>query len=121
VTGPSNQPPDGIGFFVAWGVIEWALTGMATLGSIVAAWVWRLGSKTDKLEMEVDVLKQTLKEFEKKMAEDTQRLGDKFEQLTDKMDQLREQLPSRQFVESQINNLGQRIDNAMSGMSTRPR
>lgn len=106
-------PEGGMSFFLSWGIIEWALTAIGTGAVGIGFWVWGLGGKVDamavkivELEGKVDMIEA---EVDKKHAENqlaSARL--KAELLAHISD-----LPSRNFIESQMTALTHRIDQLM--------
>ena len=109
---------------LTWGLIEWALTGMLSMGGAMAAWVWHLAGRVDKLETaaasereELDLMRKTIREIgtalDSKINEETERLEGRMDKVMDKVDEFRSELPSRQFIETQLNNLQGRLDRSM--------
>lgn len=106
-------PENGINFLLPWGLLEYLLTALVGVAGTLGLWLLGLGRKVDRLEADA-------KQERGQMKEEIKRLEEKVERLSDKLEAVREELPSRQFIEGQLNNLGQRIDRAMESMSTRP-
>lgn len=110
-------PPDGFNLSIPWGFLEWILAAIGGVVVSVIAWVWNLGGRIEKLEVvngsrlekvvrlesKVDRLESTLAE---KLAEAEEARAKLREDL---MNELRN-LPSRVFIESQIQQLTQRLD-----------
>lgn len=128
-----SQPPDGVNLFLTWGMIEWILTATLSACGAVAGWVWHLAGRVDKLEdlvanerQEIETVRRTLQDvgnaLDRKIDEETQRVEGRMDRLGDKMDELRERIPSRQFIEAQLNNLSGRLDRSLDsrGMGARP-
>jgi hypothetical protein len=112
----SAGPPDhdGYNLFLSSSVIEWALTGLVTGIFAVAGWVWRLGVQVDRLRAGHRATKEDIEAVKKSAVELGERLDHKVDEeiknLGAKIDRIRDELPSRQFIENQINNLVGRID-----------
>lgn len=107
---PSPPPPEGVNFFVTWGIVEWMITSMAAAGAGVAGWVYHLGGRIEQLERENKLMKEAVKGLGVKIDDETERLESRVDRLVDKIDEIKEELPSRGFVEGQIGALVQRID-----------
>lgn len=113
------EPPhgDGLNFFIPWGLLEWAIGAISAVVGSIILWVLGLGKKSDRhgreigilskeiirLESKVDKLESTLEE---KLAEAERARAALKEEL---LDVLRD-LPTRVFIESQMQQLTQRID-----------
>jgi len=127
----AKPPEPGLNLFLSWGIVEWALGVISLAGSAVAGWVWHLGNRVRELEDqnkklgelvtenkgEIKQMQQLIRSFEDNMQRridgETQKLEQRMERLTEKLEQVREELPSRQFIEGQLNNLSQRLDRSI--------
>lgn len=125
---PDIPPPppshEGYNLFVTWGMIEWALTGIVSAGMFVAGWVWRLALQVEDLKMtsktleqDMNVMRRTIREvgsqLDRKIEMEVTKVDGRMARIEDKMDEIREDLPSRAFIEGQLNNLSQRMDRSM--------
>lgn len=119
-----NQQQEGITFFIRWGLIEWGLTGMLSAGFGIAGWVWHLADRVKTLENKVsneveerEVMRATIRNIgsalDRKIDDETQRLEGRMDKVTERLDEMREDLPSRGFIEGQLNNLQARLDRSM--------
>lgn len=113
-------PPEGVSFFVSWGVIDWLLTAIASAITAVIGWVWHLGGRIEALKVQLEESKQDRKAMRESIRalkvqaeEDTRQLEAKVEKLADKLEEIREAIPSRTFIETQLNQLHGRIDRTM--------
>ena len=107
MAGPSDN---GLNFLLPWGMLEWLFTFLVSSIGASALWLLTLGRKVDVLQNQIDKLEDEAKGERTQMKDEIKRLEEKVERLTDKLEAVREELPSRQFIEGQLNNLGQRID-----------
>ena len=115
---PTPPNDSGFSFMLTWGVVEWALSGMLAAGAGVAAWVWHLGRRTDKLEDLIQFYQLKLTGVEDDLREARKRSEEDRRELTKKFDELREALPDRQFILHQLNNLSMRLDGVMERKMT---
>jgi hypothetical protein len=115
---PAQLPPsaqEGFSVFVAWGLVEWALTAMLTAGSVVAIWVWHLGGRTTELERrwaaaEEEVGKMRV-EFEKLKGE----IKEEQTKVLEKIDDLKANMADKNFMTEGFSNLTRRIDGFVDG------
>ena len=99
-TGPiTPQPDDGMGIFLNWGVIEWVIGGIWVVGTAIAGWVWAIASKVEAMKKEMEMLETTIRQQDEQIRK-----------MQEKLESLGEELPSRSFIEGQINQLSLRID-----------
>jgi predicted nucleic acid-binding Zn-ribbon protein len=129
----AGEAGDGVAFYITWHVVEWAITAGWGVGSGVAVWVWTLGGKIvrlegelsfaneniRRLENETDLVRRTVRQIgsalDGKIAESSRELEGKIDSMRDRLEGIREELPSRNFIETQFSNLTQRIDRAVEG------
>lgn len=114
------DPPSGLNFFVSWGLLEWAIGVLGTAASAIAVWVWNLGRRIDEADSRMDKIDSRIEKGEDRnvqLQEDITRLVGKFERLETTIYELKDyvgkelrELPSRQFIESQITQLSERMD-----------
>lgn len=114
------EPPSGLNFFVSWGLLEWAIGVLGTAASAIAVWVWNLGRRIDEADSRMDKIDSRIEKGEDRnvqLQEDITRLVGKFERLETTIYELKDyvgkelrELPSRQFIESQITQLSERMD-----------
>lgn len=114
-----TPPPhsDGLNFFIPWEFLEWAIgTIAATVGSIIL-WVWGLGKKSDRHGRELAALAKEVIRLESKVEKLESTLEEKLAEAERARQVLRDELlsalrdlPTRVFIESQIQQLSQRMD-----------
>lgn len=121
-----EPPPTGLNFFVPWGMLEWAIGGIWSVAVAMAVWVWNLGARVDKTEalmaqLQKDRVSEQL-QFQKeldRLQSQNQRLETNLERLkTDILDRVAD-LPSRVFIESQIQQLTERMDGVIDARLSR--
>lgn len=128
----ATEPENGMNLFLSWGTVEWVLASIWSAGVGIAAWVWRLGSRTGHLEEVIETLRKRVEDMDKDIELNrrvTQQIGSALDKkiedkaneqneqnqiLRDKLDSVREELPSRGFIEGQLNQQTARIDSLMN-------
>jgi hypothetical protein len=97
----------------AWGFIEWAATGVATLLASVGAFVWRLTLRLQSIEAALTRQRQDLDLTRQASDTAAQRLAERLELLLDEHHRLRESvvaLPTRADLRSLDEHIGERLD-----------
>lgn len=110
ITSPSFNSP--------WGVVEWAITGIATFAASVGAFVWRLTLRLERIEASLTRARQDLDETRQASEAAAQRLADRFDQLHDEYYRVRELigvLPTR----ADLRNLDARIAERLEALAAR--
>lgn len=123
-------PPEGNGFnFVfSWGFVEWALTGIVGAGVSVAAWVWGLGVKIDRLIGENMKLKETIESLSLKVLKQeadmdllAKAVAEKYmdnaiarERLKSELLERIAALPTQRFIEERLIQQTTRIDSLIT-------
>jgi hypothetical protein len=62
---PPSEPPDG--FFVTWGVVEWALAALTGIVTALSAFIWRIGVKLGAFEKEFSLLQADINDRREKL------------------------------------------------------
>ena len=113
---PPN-PHEGLNFYVPWEFLEYAIGAMCTAGFAVAGWVWHLGGRIARLEEEKALIAERhgeqqarLERLEKVLGERLYEAEQARSDLKNELMQRLNNLPSREFIESQITQLTQRLD-----------
>jgi hypothetical protein len=104
LTSPENAP---------WGVLEWAVAGLASLGASAAAFVWRLMTRLHTLEITVRQHRHDLEAAQSANETALFRLAERMAVLHDDHYRLRETigaLPTRGDIHDLEVWLGQRMD-----------
>lgn len=118
--------PTGLNFFLPWSLLEWAIGGVWTVAVAIAVWVWNLGDRVRRTEALVAQIKedrvnerlQFQKEFDRLQGQ-IEKMGFSIEKLkADIFDRFND-LPSRMFIESQIQQLNERMDGVIDAKLTR--
>lgn len=118
------EPPNGINFFLPWGLLEWAIGVLAAAAGSIALWVWNLGVKTDITEAKFNGLIDKAKDERIRLEKEQIRLEGRLDKMEVTIQEARHSiqelrnyigeqfrdLPSRSFVESQITQLSERMD-----------
>lgn len=114
---PVRPPDNGLNFFLPWGFLEWAITGVMSVSMGVALWVARLGSRSTALEQRMVEMEKRLMDSEMKAAQIEVNTNRRHDENIEKLSALKEELlnrladlPSRHFIETQNNQLTQRLD-----------
>jgi hypothetical protein len=97
----------------AWGFVEWAVTGLATLLASVGAFVWRLMSRLESIEATLTRARQDLDQTRQAGEAASQRLAERFDQLHDDHFRLREtigSLPTRADLRSLEEHIAERLE-----------
>lgn len=108
--------------------VVFALGAIGTAGMAVAGWVWTISVEINKLKLvgeevergmmrmdrEVELNRKTTREIgnslDRKIEAETDKLKQQMESFRDRLEEVREELPSRQFIEGQVNGMTTRID-----------
>jgi hypothetical protein len=122
-------PPEnsGFSFLFSWGTLEWMLTGLAGAASAIAAWVWGLGIKIDRLIREHEELKRSVEGWGLKVVKQEadmnllrDAVSEKYLENAIAREKLRTELiekisalPTQAFIERIINSQTDRIDQLM--------
>jgi hypothetical protein len=113
----AEPPSDGLNFFLPWGLLEWVVTGIVGAAATVALWVWRLGARVgaaqdalDEVAKDMVKLEAKFEKLEMTMAERLLEAERAREALKDELLARIADLPSRVFIESQMQQLTGRID-----------
>lgn len=127
----------GINVFLTEGMIEFALTGVVTAGIGVAGWVWTLGtrlaraeaaleSSREEFEMRMTSIKREMDSMESEISlnrrttlEIGKQLDAKIERSAQRLEEVKDELPSRGFIESQLQSQTSRIDQLMNAKLAR--
>jgi hypothetical protein len=94
-------------------LIEWAVTGLATLLASIAAFVWRLMLRLETIETTLTRARQDLDQSRQASEATAQRLTERFDQLHDDHFRLREtigSLPTRADLHSLDAHIAERLD-----------
>ncbi len=97
----------------AWGLFEWAATGVATLFASVGAFVWRLTLRLQAIEAALTRQRQDLDLARKASDAAALRLAERFDLLLDDHHRLRESvvaLPTRADLRSLDEHIAERLD-----------
>jgi hypothetical protein len=97
----------------AWGFLEWAVAGLASIGASAAAFVWRLMTRLHVLEIAVRQHQRDLDVSQAANESALFRLAERLAQLHDDHYRLRETigaLPSRADIHDLELRLGERLD-----------
>ena len=97
----------------AWGFIEWAATGIATLLASVGAFVWRLTLRLQAVETTLTRQRQDLDQTRQASEAATLRLAERLDLLLDEHHRLRKSvvaLPTRADLRSLGEHLAERLD-----------
>lgn len=100
------EPSSGVNFFLPWGLVEWAIGGLAAFAGSIALWVWGLGNRVDRIEAENVRLREEKVRLEGRM----EKLDAAISSLKDYLVNELRDLPSRGFIESQVQQLSERMD-----------
>lgn len=115
------------GFILNWGSVEWALSGVVSSGVGVAIWVWGLGGRIDKLNNEIERLRESIERLElKSLKHETEMdllakaVDDKYLETSIAREQLKAELlakiaalPNQGFIVEQLNQMTTRIDRTL--------
>ena len=96
-----------------WGLIEWAVTGLATLLASIGAFVWRLMLRLETIEATLTRARQDLDQSRQASETAAQRLAERFDQLHDDHFRLREtisSLPTRADLQSLDEHIADRLE-----------
>ena len=108
MTAPENAP---------WGILEWAVAGMASVGASAAAFVWRLMTRLHTLEVTVRQHRHDLDVAQSSNESALFRLAERLALLHDDHYRLRETisaLPTRVDIHDLELRLGERMDSLAS-------
>jgi hypothetical protein len=97
----------------AWGIVEWAVTGVATLLASVGAFVWRLTLRLQVIEASLARQRQDLDQTRQASELAAQRLAERFDQFLDDHHRLRESvvaLPTRADLRSLDEHIAERLE-----------
>lgn len=101
-----------------WGLIEWAVTGLATLLASAAAFVWRLTLRLEAIDANLNRARQELDQTREVSQAAAERLALRIDQLREDYHQLREAvcaLPTRE----DLRNLDARIAERLEALAAR--
>lgn len=114
------DPPSGLNFFVSWGLLEWAIGALGAAASAIAVWVWNLGRRIDEGNSRMDKIDARIEKGESLSGQlqghivrieiKMEALGATMYELKDYLSKELRDLPSRVFIESQIQQISERID-----------
>ena len=93
-------------FTVTLEFVQWVVGGLLAVLVVIGGWIWKLSArltgisaKQDEMSGHIDAAKVSAAEAKLEASK-----------LSDKLESVREELPSRSFIEAQLNQLGQRLD-----------
>lgn len=101
----------------AWGILEWAIAGLASIGASAAAFVWRLMTRLHTLEITVRQHQHDLDAAQSANESALFRLAERLALLHDDHYRLRETisaLPTRADIHDLELRLGERLDSLAS-------
>ena len=107
---PTIPPPQDGWLSFPWSALEWMIMAIAGAAVAAAGWIWSLSTKLAELSSEVHELKENKLEVKQEISE-----------LNTKVDQLKIELPSRNFIETQLRDQTARIDQLFSSRLDRSR
>ena len=107
---PNIHPEDNDWITFSLATLEWIAMALAGIVTAAGGWVWHLAARVERLSVKVQELKED-------RAEDRQHI----DQLETKIDSLRTELPSRNFIETQLRDQTARIDQLFSSRLDRSR
>lgn len=110
-------PDGGMNFFISWGFLEWLLTGILTALGAIIAWLWRLGGQVNTNTKELILMEKELGKLEVLVEQARKEREELKLDLIDKISQL----PTRVFIESQIQQITGRIDGLIDAKLHSPR
>jgi hypothetical protein len=100
-----------------WGFLEWAVAGLASMGAAAAAFVWRLMTRLQTLEIAVRQHQHDLEAAQTNNESAMLRLAERLAMLHDDHYRLRETfgaLPNRADIHDLELRLGERLDSLAS-------
>ena len=87
-----NNGPTESHLIFSWETIQWCVAAIATMMTAAGSWIWRLSSKIEQLTVQVEELERKTTKLEKQI------------------EVMRDELPSKHFIEGQMNQITNRID-----------
>jgi DNA repair ATPase RecN len=118
----------GVNLFISDGMLQAIVGAMAMIGITGAGWVLTLAIRLTKLETLLDTFGEDIKTMDsdiglnrrstqqigsaldRKIQEETESLREAMNQMRDRFEEIKDELPSRSFIEYQLNQITGRID-----------
>lgn len=93
-----------------WGLIEWIASGVGVVSTSVTAWVFNISIRLEKLAMKIDELEGKTEGLSTELAD----AKSQADVLRQRLEELHRELPSKHFIENQLNQQTLRIDQLMA-------